>query len=424
MKGMTMATTKEEIDAGWETARLLREISVNAPTEIADPTNSFANMFEGVLRWAGSEMGLTPNPQEQSEEDEDVEPLGYEDYRSNCFGESMYGDAQWRNEDFLNSYFSNHVVMLPDGSIECRPQIVVAEGYEEYSGLLASRLAAAIERGDLDMDSVLKLIEQAHLERLNGNEYSSAAAALYALAFADAQGANWREFEDYNIEEPTYLGEDGVWIEHNTDQGSGNCAMFISMVLLAGGAQESTLWNLNDVPDPLHDDHRTNPQHPQYCSGTDMFRGAPNLLDRIILYGPLNVDVGRPHWDIRDTPTYDETLQNIEDQQGQHIGVGVGDLIFSYDIGGPFDHVAIVVGWGPPANLDASVAGTAFCPTLEAAQADGITEEELENWVPYIVDHGGDHTQSYPRPWQEGVSDHVWKDQSDYIALVSVEPKE
>ena len=133
------------------------------------------------------------------------------------------------------------------------------------------------------------------------------------------------------------------------------------------------------------------------------------LIMVVMGQGPSNVSMYMPTWEIRESPDYDEALLReveLSYRDGQPVDIGVGDLIFSDDPSGNTDHVAIIVGWGPPV----STPGTSFYPTLEAARADGITEEELESWVPYIVDHGGDHTQSYPRPWREGVSDRVWSD--------------
>lgn len=305
-------------------------------------------------------------------------------------------------ENLLLFYMLHHVTILPDGTESYNEQPIMGS----YT-IVAYRLAEAIKNGTIDRDSVLRLIDRARGEQIAGATYSHSAATLYALAFADAQGANWELWEQHH--EGAYTGAGGGWHEARLDNcvgdqirngasrtdakkhcegllSSGNCANFVSTAMWLGGGLTPT-----DVWCPVDD--KAFPFLDYYTDSGSVSWGTPD--SQIAFFGQY----GQSGFDIS-SEIYLYPFDNALGAQGKveaegfqalrstNYVFGTGDLVYSEQ------HVAIVVGWGSPNGT----IGDAFYPTYDEAVAAGI-----ENPEPWAVDHGGTNPAGYARPWRQTI---------------------
>lgn len=293
-------------------------------------------------------------------------------------------------------------------------------------------LAQALLDRRLDVESTLRLIEQARIEVEEGWSFSPSSAALYALAYADAQGANWVQWEDSNAVSVIYFGGSGAFSEYGNVPGGGNCTNLVSMALLAGGAAHSNVWNLGD-PDDRHTDpnvegSRSGALYEDYYAGSyneeTNVRAFTGVSDFNAIMGPWDqVASISPDIDVEYLGGYNVlTNYNYEPDKydAAFNALGVGDLIVSRDtVDSTSDHISMVVGWGPPEGG----AGQTFYPNIEVAQENGV---DTSTWVPYIIDHGGHNPQNYPRPWTGGIttSENQTVNPEILINFINLEPED
>jgi hypothetical protein len=95
--------------------------------------------------------------------------------------------------------------------------------------VIASGLGRAVANGNVDPESVERMIAQANADLAQGKSYSPALVALFAIAMADRQAFdgeerqnNWVGWEDDNIVPIIYFGEDGAFTSYGQVPGGGN----------------------------------------------------------------------------------------------------------------------------------------------------------------------------------------------------------
>ncbi|MCU0498573.1 MAG: WXG100 family type VII secretion target [Anaerolineae bacterium] len=262
----------------------------------------------------------------------------------------------------------------------------------DESAIVAQRLQAAVDEGRIHPDTLNALIAAAQ----NGDE--GAIAALYALAFVDAQAFedeerenNWQEFE--NKSGFVYMGSNGGYADQSPLPIGGNCTMFVSAALFMAGLTrfESSFnansdWNLGWV------ETYGSPNFPitAFITGSDAFRTV----------GDLNLNLDYRSNEQQGTFSYTQTSYEWGEYDTIPNTLGPGDLVFTYhDNNGstaPQNHVAMVVGWAPP-DYDYAQNGQ---PPLFTTQADAQAYYG-ETVVPWTVDHGGNGPVDHPRPFDD-----------------------
>ncbi|MCE7946846.1 MAG: WXG100 family type VII secretion target [Chloroflexi bacterium CFX4] len=270
---------------------------------------------------------------------------------------------------------------------------------------VANGLEQAIAEGRIDRTSVDALIASAQ----QGN--AGALAALYTIAFANAQGTNYLAFE--NGTGFAYYGKSNPYLSNLTgaldgvEVDGGNCAMFVSVGLFMSGFPVIPLPNVTSIPgvvppgsdqlwgpgrvldyyrnsDSYSPEEQTHDGIENFFQGTDAFRGVTPLYNALInVHGTTRVTPGETGWESNIAP---------------------GTLVFSYTgttlTAASTNHVSMVVGWGPNVANYSPPPTQPFFPTQQEAQAYYGTNVSLTPWA---VDSGGETPAGYPRPYTETV---------------------
>jgi hypothetical protein len=274
--------------------------------------------------------------------------------------------------------------------------------------LVAERLAQGMVDGRLDIGTVVRYSHAAHLEMLeNPQGWSRYGTALYAMAYADAQGQNWTAWEDGNFVPVIYFGKEGPFYDHYGAiiQGSGNCQTFVSASLVAGGAIPNESWGFGDLDQghllerieiAMGSDGVEVKHNRGYFAGdaNRYFSGPGNLSSYLYGGNDLASNVQTVQYQLNIDNATGTLVRPLETRQEAVNNLRPGDIIFSKDYrsAGVLDHVSLVVGYGE----NTAGSGSVVYPTYTDALQNGIIDP-----VPYAVDHGGANPQYYPRPWTE-----------------------